>query len=67
VERRRTSERSSNRRALGALFAVLTLALAGIATAAAWGAGGAAGRWIVAAAAAALAVWLGAMAFRALK
>jgi hypothetical protein len=46
---------------------VLTLALAGVASAAAWGAGGVAGRWIVAVAAAALAVWLGTLAFRALK
>jgi hypothetical protein len=57
----------SQRRVLGALFTVLAVGLAGIAYAAARGAAGAAGRWIIAAAAAALAVWLGSMAFRALR
>ena len=61
------SRTSSNRRALGALFALLAFALAGVAFEAARGAGGAAGRWIVAFAAAALAVWLGTLAVRALK
>jgi hypothetical protein len=55
------------RRALGALFALLALALAGVAFAAGNGAGGQAGRWIIALAAAVLAVWLASMAFRALR
>jgi hypothetical protein len=55
------------RRSLGALFALLALALAGIAFESARGAGGSAGRWIVAVAAAAIAVWLGSMAWRALR
>jgi hypothetical protein len=55
------------RRALGTLFALLALALAGVAFEAARGAGGAAGRWIVAVAAAAIAVWLGTLAIRALR
>ena len=57
----------SQRRVLGALFTVLALGLAGVAVAAADGAGSAVGRWIIVAAAAAIAVWLGSMAFRALK
>jgi hypothetical protein len=59
--------RMSQRRVLGALFTVLALGLAGIAVAAADGAGGAFGRWIIVVAAAALAIWLGSMAFRALR
>ncbi len=55
------------RPALGALFALLALAFAGVAFAAGNGAGGQAGRWIVAVAAAILAVWLASMAFRALR
>jgi hypothetical protein len=55
------------RPALGALFAFLALAFAGGAFAAANGAGGEVGRWVVALAAAVLAVWLGTMAFRALR
>jgi hypothetical protein len=55
------------RRALGTLFALLALGLAGLAFESARGAGGSAGRWIVAVAAAALAVWLGTMALRALR
>jgi hypothetical protein len=55
------------RPALGALFALLAIAFAGGAFAAGYGAGGEAGRWIVAVAAAALAVWMASMAFRALK
>ncbi len=55
------------RPALGALFALLAIAFAGIAFAAGNGAGGQAGRWIIAFAAAALAVWLGSMAFRAFR
>jgi len=49
------------------LFTLLALALAGVAFEAARGAGGAAGRWIVAFAAAALAFWLATMAVRALR
>ena len=55
------------RRALGALFGLLALALAGIAYESAHGAGGSAGRWIVAGAAAAIAVWLASLAWRALR
>jgi hypothetical protein len=57
----------SQRPALGALFALLAIAFAGVAFAAGYGAGGEAGRWIVALAAAVLAVWLASMAFRALR
>jgi hypothetical protein len=49
------------------LFALLAIAFAGVAVAAGYGAGGEAGRWIIALAAAVLAVWLGSMAFRALR
>jgi hypothetical protein len=52
---------------MGALFALLALAFAGVAFAAGNGAGGQAGRWIIALAAAVLAVWLASMAFRALR
>jgi len=55
------------RPALGALFACLALAFAGGAFASAYGAGGEVGRWVVALAAAVLAVWLATMAFRALR
>jgi hypothetical protein len=55
------------RRALGALFTLLALALAGVAYESAHGAGGSAGRWIVAAASAAIAIWLATLAFRALR
>jgi hypothetical protein len=44
------------------LFSVLALGFAAVAVAAAWGAGGAVGRWIVALAAAALALWLAGLA-----
>jgi hypothetical protein len=57
----------SQRPALGALFSLLAIGLAGVAFAAGNGAGGQAGRWIIALAAAILAVWLGSMAFRALR
>jgi hypothetical protein len=56
----------SQRRALGALFLCLTLAFAGIAIAAAWGAAGAVGRWVVVFAAAAIAAWFGSLAWRTL-
>jgi len=52
-----------HRRALGALFTVLALGFAGVAYAAARGAAGAAGRWIIVFAA----VWLASMALRALR
>jgi hypothetical protein len=55
------------RRALGALFLVLALVLAGIATAAAGAARHEAGLVVIAFAAGALAVWLGLLAFRALR
>jgi hypothetical protein len=55
------------RPALGALFSVLALGFAGVAFAAGNGAGGQSGRWIIALAAAVLAVWLASMAFRALR
>ena len=57
----------SQRRVLGALFTVLALGFAGVAYAAARGAAGAASRWIIVVAAAALALWLGSMALRALR
>jgi hypothetical protein len=52
----------AHRRALGALFAVLALAFAGIAAAA-----GAAGQWVILVASAALAVWMAGLALRALR
>ena len=52
---------------MGALFSLLALGFAGVAYAAGHGAGGEAGRWIIAFAAAALAVWLASMAFRAFR
>jgi hypothetical protein len=55
------------RPALGALFSLLAIAFAGVAFAAGNGAGGEAGRWIIALTAAVLAVWLGSMAFRAFR
>jgi hypothetical protein len=55
------------RRALGALFSLLAIGFAGIAFAAAFGAGRQAAGWTIAFAAAALAVWLATMAFRALR
>jgi hypothetical protein len=53
--------------ALGALFALLALGFAGIAFTALYGAGGHVARWVIALAAAALAVWLAGMALRALR
>jgi hypothetical protein len=55
------------RRALGTLFALLALALAGVAFEAARSAGGAVGRWVIAVAAAAIAIWLASLSFRALR
>jgi hypothetical protein len=54
----------SQRRALGALFLVLALLFAGIAAAAVRARSGA-GPWVVAIAAAAIAVWLASLALRA--
>jgi hypothetical protein len=55
------------RRALGALFALLAIAFAGVAYAALSSDAGQARRIVIAAAAAALAVWLATMAARALR
>jgi hypothetical protein len=55
------------RPALGTLFAFLALAFAAGAFAAGYGAGAEVGRWVVAFAAAVLAVWLATMAFRTLR
>jgi hypothetical protein len=55
------------RPALGALFSLLALGFAGVAFSAGNGAGGEAGRWVVALAAAVLALWLASMAFRAFR
>jgi hypothetical protein len=55
------------RRALGALFLVLAIGLAGVAAAAADAARDELGLLVIAFAAAALALWLGALAFRALR
>jgi hypothetical protein len=57
----------SQRPALGTLFALLAIALAGVAFAAGYGAGGTVGRWVVAVAAGVLALWLATMAFRAFR
>ena len=51
----------AQRRALGALFVVLTIVFGGVAAAAAN-----AGQWVIAAAAAALAVWMAGLALRAI-
>ena len=53
------------RAALGALFLLLTAAFAGIAYAAARAAHDHAGLWVVTAAAAVLAIWLGSLSVRA--
>jgi hypothetical protein len=55
------------RHALGGLFAFLSLAFAGVAIASAVGAGGSARRWVVAAAAAAIAAWFGSLARQLLQ
>jgi hypothetical protein len=59
--------RDRQRSALGALFSLLALGLAGVAFAAGYGAGDRIGRWVIAAAAVALALWLATMAFRAFR
>jgi hypothetical protein len=53
------------RAALGALFLLLAAAFAGVAYAAGRAAHGRAGLWIVCAAAAVLAIWLGTLSLRA--
>ena len=55
------------RRALGALFALLAIGFGGIAFAAAYGARNAAAGWVIALAAVALALWLASMAYKALR
>ena len=52
------------RRSLGALFVLLALGFAGIGFAAARAGGSA---WVIALASAALAIWMGELAFRALR
>ena len=52
---------------MGALFLLLAIGFAGVAAAAVYGASRQGVGWAIAVAAAALAVWLGSMAFRALK
>jgi len=55
------------RRALGVLFGGLAAALIATAVAASVGAGTDAGRWVIAAAALALAAWLGSLALSAFR
>ena len=55
------------RPALAVLFACLAIGFAGVAFAAAHGAGHQVGRWIVVGAAVALAAWLATLAFRMLR
>jgi hypothetical protein len=55
------------RRALGALFALLAIGFAGMAFAAAYGASNVGAGWVIALAAVALAVWFASMAYRALR
>ena len=55
------------RRALGALFALLAIGFVGIAFAAVYGASREAVGWAIGLAALALAFWLGSLAYRALR
>jgi hypothetical protein len=57
----------SQRRALGGLFSVLTLAFAAMAVWAAAGAGGSLRRWVVAAAAVAIGAWFASLAWPLLR
>ncbi len=57
----------SQRRALGALFLVLAAAFAGVAAAAGAADSNAAGRWVIAIAAGAIALWLLGLAVRAFR
>ena len=57
----------SQRRALGALFLVLALGFAGVAAAASQAVGREHGLVAIAVAAAAIALWLGSLAFRMLR
>ena len=59
--------RVKQRSALGALFLLLAIGFAGVAFAAAYGAGRQIAGWAIAFASAALAVWFASMAFRALR
>jgi hypothetical protein len=63
----RRSTTNRQRRALGALFALLALGFAGIAVAAATSGAGVTQRVVVTVAAAAIALWLATFALRALK
>jgi len=56
---------SPQRRALGALFLALALAFAGVAFAAGAADTGGTARWVVAVAAAAVAIWFGGLGVRA--
>ena len=55
------------RRPLGFLFLALAGGFTAIAVASAWGAGKTPARWVVAAAAAALGLWMATLAWRALR
>jgi hypothetical protein len=55
------------RRALGALFALLAIGFVGIAFAAVYGARNVGAGWVIALAAVALAIWFASMAYRALR
>jgi hypothetical protein len=57
----------SQRRALGALFICLGVAFAGIAFAAAAAGSSGAGRWVIAVAAGAIALWMLGFALRSLR
>jgi hypothetical protein len=57
----------NQRRALGALFALLAVGFLGIAFAAVYGASRQGVGWAIALAAVALALWLGSLAYRALR
>jgi hypothetical protein len=52
----------AQRRALGVLFVLLTAVFAGVSVA-----GGTAGQWVIAAAAAVLAVWMAGLALKGLR
>jgi hypothetical protein len=58
---------AGRRPTLGALFLVLSIALIGVAAAAAEAARNEPGLWVVVLAAGAIALWLGSLAYRALK
>jgi hypothetical protein len=64
---REVFELLKQRRALGALFALLAIGFTGIAFAAAYGARNVGAGWVIALAAVALAIWFASMAYRALR